>query len=45
MKKNGVPVEYLVFDDEGHGFGKKKNEIEADRRIVGFLDKYLKAAP
>ena len=26
-KKNGVPVEYIVFPDEGHGFVKKENEI------------------
>jgi dipeptidyl aminopeptidase/acylaminoacyl peptidase len=42
VKKNGVPVEYLVFDDEGHGFSKKKNQIEANRRMVEFLDKHLK---
>lgn len=23
VKKNGVPVEYLLFEDEGHGFLKK----------------------
>ena len=28
VKKNGVPVEYIVFPDEGHGFTKKKNQIE-----------------
>jgi dipeptidyl aminopeptidase/acylaminoacyl peptidase len=43
VKKNGVPVEYLVFDDEGHGFSKKKNQTEANRRMVEFLDKHLKA--
>lgn len=42
VKKNGVPVGYLVFDDEGHGFSKKKNQIEANRRMREFLDKYLK---
>ena len=26
VKKNGVPVEYIVFPDEGHGFTKKKNQ-------------------
>ena len=25
VRKNNVPVEYVVFDDEGHGFGKKEN--------------------
>ncbi|MDM4766188.1 prolyl oligopeptidase family serine peptidase [Pelomonas sp. SE-A7] len=41
VKKNGVPVQYLVFPDEGHGFAKKKNQIEANRQIKEFLDKYL----
>jgi dipeptidyl aminopeptidase/acylaminoacyl peptidase len=42
VKKNGVPVDYLVFDDEGHGFSKKKNQIEANRKILAFLDQYLR---
>jgi dipeptidyl aminopeptidase/acylaminoacyl peptidase len=40
-KKNGV-VEYVVFDNEGHGFTKKANEIRAYQAILDFLDKYLK---
>jgi len=39
-KKNGV-VEYVVFDNEGHGFTKKANEIRAYKAILDFLDKYL----
>ncbi|WP_461629251.1 alpha/beta hydrolase family protein [Labilibaculum euxinus] len=42
VKKNGVPVEYIVFDDEGHGFRKKENEIKGYGQVVVFLDKYLK---
>ena len=42
VKKNGVPVEYVVFEDEGHGFSKKKNQIEANQKVLEFLDKYLK---
>jgi len=42
VKKNGVPVEYVVFDDEGHGFTKKKNQIEGYGKILAFLDRYLK---
>jgi dipeptidyl aminopeptidase/acylaminoacyl peptidase len=42
VKRNNVPVEYIVFPDEGHSFTKKKNQIEANRRILEFLDKYLK---
>ncbi|WP_028892898.1 S9 family peptidase [Tenacibaculum sp. 47A_GOM-205m] len=42
VKKNGVPVEYVLFDDEGHGFVKKENQIEANSKILQFLDTYLK---
>jgi dipeptidyl aminopeptidase/acylaminoacyl peptidase len=42
VRRHNVPVEYLVFPDEGHSFTKKKNQIEANRRILEFLDKYLK---
>lgn len=42
VKENGVPVEYVLFPDEGHGFVKKENQIEANSRIVKFLDKHLK---
>jgi dipeptidyl aminopeptidase/acylaminoacyl peptidase len=42
VMKHNVPVEYIVFSDEGHSFTKKKNQIEANRRILEFLDKYLK---
>lgn len=42
LKKNDVPVEYIVFEDEGHGFIKKENEIKGYRQILDFLDRYLK---
>jgi dipeptidyl aminopeptidase/acylaminoacyl peptidase len=42
VRNKGVPVEYVLFDDEGHGFVKKKNQIEAYSKILGFLDTYLK---
>ena len=41
-KKNGVPVEYVIFEDEGHGFVKKENEIEGYTAVLAFLDRYLK---
>lgn len=41
-RKNNVPVEYVLFPDEGHGFVKKENRIEAYSKILKFLDKYLK---
>jgi dipeptidyl aminopeptidase/acylaminoacyl peptidase len=42
VKKNGVPVEYIIFDDEGHGFRKKENEIKGYGQVKTFLDRYLK---
>ncbi len=42
VRANNVPVEYILFDDEGHGFVKKENEIEGYRKVRLFLDKYLK---
>lgn len=42
IKANNVPVEYVVFPDEGHGFVKRENEIKANSRVLQFLDKYLK---
>ncbi len=41
VKKNNVPVEYIVFDDEGHGFRKKKNQHRGYKAILEFCDKYL----
>ncbi len=44
VKKKGVTVEYIVFADEGHGFTKKKNQIEGYGAVLRFLDTYLKGA-
>lgn len=42
VKNNNVPVEYIVFPDEGHGFVKKENEIKGYSQVLTFLDQYLK---
>jgi dipeptidyl aminopeptidase/acylaminoacyl peptidase len=42
VRKNNVPVEYVVFPDEGHGFIKKENEIKGYGEILKFLDNHLK---
>lgn len=41
-KANGVPVEYILFPDEGHGFVKKENQMKAARETLRFLNTYLK---
>ena len=43
VRANGVAAEYKVFPDEGHGFTKRANRIDASDTFVVFLDKYLKA--
>ncbi|MGO9117165.1 MAG: alpha/beta fold hydrolase, partial [Desulfomonilaceae bacterium] len=39
-RKRNVPVEYIVFEDEGHGFVKKENQIKGYKAILDFLRKY-----
>ena len=41
IRKNKVPVEYLLFADEGHGFKNKNNRIRAAESYLSFLKKYL----
>ena len=43
LKRRGVPVEYVLFEDEGHGFRKAKNRITSSVAIVRWFEKYLKA--
>lgn len=42
VQANEVPVEYLVFPDEGHGFRKRANRVSASDAYVRFLNTYLK---
>jgi len=41
LQARGVPVEFLVFDDEGHGLVKLKNKRVAYPGIVKFFRTYL----
>lgn len=42
VKANDVPVEYLLFPDEGHGFRKRENRIRASNAYLRFLDEHLR---
>jgi dipeptidyl aminopeptidase/acylaminoacyl peptidase len=41
LRQRGVPVEYVLFPDEGHGFRKTANRIRAAVAIVHFFVTYL----
>ena len=41
MKKRGVIVEYLVKDNEGHGFKNEENRFEVYETMEKFLKKYI----
>lgn len=44
LKRRGVPVQYVLFADEGHGWRKMPNRIRSTVEIVRWFDKYLKAS-
>ena len=41
IRAGGTYVDYLVFDDEGHGFSKRVNRIEASNKYLSFLEAHL----
>ncbi len=42
VKARGIPVEYIVFEDEGHSVDRLPNRVSAYARIVEFLDTHVK---
>ena len=44
LKKRGVEVEYMVKDNEGHGFHNEENRFDFYGAMEKFLAKYLKPA-
>ncbi|MEL6763583.1 MAG: alpha/beta fold hydrolase, partial [Cyanobacteria bacterium J06607_6] len=42
VQARGIPVEYVVFEDEGHGFVKKENQIRGYKAILDFVETHLK---
>jgi dipeptidyl aminopeptidase/acylaminoacyl peptidase len=41
LRKQGIPVEYIVKDNEGHGFHNEENRFEFYEAMEKFLEKYL----
>ncbi|HEX8285650.1 MAG TPA: S9 family peptidase [Pyrinomonadaceae bacterium] len=44
LKRRGVPVEYVLFPDEGHGWRKTPNRIRSAVAIVKFFETHLKGS-
>ncbi|MDF2701610.1 MAG: peptidase prolyl oligopeptidase active site region [Rubrobacteraceae bacterium] len=41
VRMNGGAVEYLLYEDEGHGLAKLANRLDAYPKIAAFLDEHL----
>jgi dipeptidyl aminopeptidase/acylaminoacyl peptidase len=41
LRDRGIPVEYIVKDDEGHGFVKPENRLDVYRAVERFLATHL----
>jgi len=41
LSARNIPVEFLVYHDEGHGLVKLKNRLDAYPKMADFLDKHI----
>jgi dipeptidyl aminopeptidase/acylaminoacyl peptidase len=41
LEKHGLPVTYVVYPDEGHGFARPENSLDFNARAEAFLAPYL----
>lgn len=41
LRSRNVPVEYLLYPDEGHGISKRKNQFDCYPKVAAFLKKHL----
>jgi dipeptidyl aminopeptidase/acylaminoacyl peptidase len=41
VRESGGTVEYLLYEDEGHGLAKLKNRLDAYPKVAAFLDEHL----
>jgi len=45
IKKHSGSVELKIYENEGHGFARVENQIDAYTRVAEFLKKYVPAPP
>lgn len=43
LKDKGREVEYMLLEDEGHGFSKKENEIAVYQKILSFFSQFVES--
>jgi dipeptidyl aminopeptidase/acylaminoacyl peptidase len=44
LQDSGKTVDAHYYSNEGHGFAKRENQVDAIRRTIDWFDKYLKSA-
>jgi dipeptidyl aminopeptidase/acylaminoacyl peptidase len=44
IKKHGGVAEYKIYEDEGHGFARLENQIDAYKRVADFLKAHVPPA-
>ena len=42
LKGKGNVAEVVYYPEEGHGFAKRENQVDALKRTIAWFDKYLK---
>jgi dipeptidyl aminopeptidase/acylaminoacyl peptidase len=42
LKTLGVPTQLVIYENEGHAIKDPKHQLDRDRRVVAWFDKYLK---
>ena len=42
LKKRGIEVEYMVKDNEGHGFRNEENQFDFYEAMELFLEEHMK---
>ena len=45
IKRGGGRIDFKVYENEGHGFARVENQIDAYSRVAEFLKKYVPAPP
>ncbi|HLT57594.1 MAG TPA: S9 family peptidase [Limnochordales bacterium] len=45
LRAQGTPVEYMVLEDEGHGFSRVENEVAVYRRVLEFFARHQDGPP